>query len=183
MNENYNDCHHRKTTRTFLYTQKAKKIAELFYTQKARHFSKSYTIPVMFLYTKSHTLDVTGFSWNFWSWNYIQKSWHFSLREVFIYKKLETSQKAKQFAMRFYIPKSGTFALRNFTLNFWNLRRGGGHLQCTLRDIFIFWKTMNFALRWCIQRAWHYVLHFNIQKTIHFSLRFYIYNLSCSPDT
>ena len=40
MNDNYNDCHHRKTKRMFLYTQNRKKIAKRFYMQKARHFSK-----------------------------------------------------------------------------------------------------------------------------------------------
>ena len=61
MDENDDDCHHQKTTRTFIYT-KSKKIAKRFYIQKARHFSKSKTISVTFLYTKSDTLDVTGFS-------------------------------------------------------------------------------------------------------------------------
>ena len=42
---------------------------------------------------------------------------------------------------------------------------------------------MNFALRCYTQRASHYALHFNIQKTVHFSLRLYIYNLSYNPDT
>ena len=39
------------------------------------------------------------------------------LRDVFIYKKLDYSQKARQFAIRFYIQKSGTFALRDFSLD------------------------------------------------------------------
>ena len=34
---------------------------------------------------------------------------------------------------------------------------------------------MHFALRCDVQRASHYALHFNIQKTINFSLRVYIY--------
>ena len=48
----------------------------------------------------------------------IQKALHFALRDVFIHKKLDTSQKARQFAIRFYIQKSRTFALRDFSLNF-----------------------------------------------------------------
>ena len=47
------------------------------------------------------------------------------LLNVFIYKKFDTSQKARQFAIHFYIQKSGTFALRDFSLNVLNLRRGG----------------------------------------------------------
>ena len=51
---------------------------------------------------------------------YMQKSWQFSLRDVFIFKKLDSSEKAREFALRFYIQNSGHFALRNFSLNFWN---------------------------------------------------------------
>ena len=40
------------------------------------------------------------------------------LREVFICKNPDTSQKARQFALHFYIQKSGHFALRGFSLNF-----------------------------------------------------------------
>ena len=64
MNENYNDCHHRKTTRTFLYTQKKK------------------------------------------------------IRNVFIYKKSDTLQKARQFLLYFYIQKAIHFTPRDFSWNF-----------------------------------------------------------------
>ena len=71
----------------------------------------------------------------------MQKAWYFALRDVFVYKKLDTSQKARQFAIRFYIQKSGTFALRNFYWTFEICGAGGGHLlikkRCNLRDIFI----------------------------------------------
>ena len=60
MNENYDDCHHRKTTRTFLYTK-----------------SRKY-------------------------------------RVVFIYKKLDTYQKARLFPVRFYIQKGIHLTLRDF---------------------------------------------------------------------
>ena len=51
VNVNYNDYqyHQRKTTCTFIYTQKSNKIAKLLYIQKARHFSKSKKICVTFL--------------------------------------------------------------------------------------------------------------------------------------
>ena len=46
---------------------------------------------------------------------YIQKKRHFALLDVFIYKKPDTSQKARQlFALRFYIQKPGHFVLRDF---------------------------------------------------------------------
>ena len=38
MNENYDDSHQRKTTRTFIYI-KSKKIAKRFYIQKAIHLT------------------------------------------------------------------------------------------------------------------------------------------------
>ena len=37
--------------------------------------------------------------------SYIKKAWHFALRDVFIYKKTDTSKKARQFALRFFIYK------------------------------------------------------------------------------
>ena len=136
--------------RARLYTQKATKIAKLFYKQKTRHFSKSKTVSVTFLYTKINTLDVKGFYENDEVGIYIQKAWHFALCDVFIYKKLDTSQKARQFAIRFYIQKSGTFALRNFSLNFWHLRRGGGIYSFKKKVLcvtFLYWKKMHFSLR------------------------------------
>ena len=102
MDENYNNCHHQKTTHTFIYT-KSKKIC--------------YTL----LYKKSQTL----------------------------FKKLDAWQRARQFAIRFYIQKSGTFALRDFSLNFRHLRRGGGHLF--------------------IEKTMHFAWHFYIEKTMHFA--------------
>ena len=60
MNENYDDCHHRKTKRTYIHKK--------------------------------------------------QKQ----LRNVFIYKKIHTFQKARQFPLRFYIQKSIHLTLRNF---------------------------------------------------------------------
>ena len=75
----------------------------------------------------------------------MQKSWHFALRDVFIYKKLDTSQKGRQFAIRFYIQKSGTCALHDFSLNFWSLRRGW--------DIYEL-KKMYFAWHFYIEKQW-----------------------------
>ena len=85
--------------RARLYTQKTKKIAKRFYIQKARNFSKSKTLSVTFLHTKSQTLYVTQFHEIFEVGIYIQKASHFALRDVFMYKKLDTSQKTRQFAI------------------------------------------------------------------------------------
>ena len=129
--------------RARLYTQKAKKLRNVFYIQKVIH------------------LTLRDFYETFEVGIYIQKAWHFALGDVYIYKKLDTSQKARQFAEggeTFYIKKTMHFA--------WH---------------FYIEKTMHFALRCFIQKAWHYALHFNIQKIIHFSLRLYFYNLYTRP--
>ena len=65
MNENYDDCHHRKTTRTFISTKRKRK-----------------------------------------------------LRNVFIYKKPDTWQKARQFTLRFCMQKAIHLTLRDFHENF-----------------------------------------------------------------
>ena len=96
-------------------------------------------------------------------------------KNVFIYKKPETSQKVRQFLWRFYIQKFRHFALRNFSLNFWNWRRGGGHSymqkQCTLYHI-VYAKNNALCVTFLYTKAWYFALHFYLQKTMHFVLRF-----------
>ena len=75
MNENYDDCHDRKTTRTFIYT-----------------LICSTWVSVL---KKQHTLRSRIFNEIFEVGIYIQKVWHLALRDVFIYKKLDNSQKAR----------------------------------------------------------------------------------------
>ena len=85
MNENYNDCHHQKTTCTFLYTQKLK-IAKRFYIQKPYLFQKARQFPLCF---------------------YIQKRIYFTLRDffneflklVFLYKKHDNFAKYLAFCI------------------------------------------------------------------------------------
>ena len=48
MNENYNDCHHRKTTGTFLYTQKAKQLRNVYIYIKPDTFQKARQFPLCF---------------------------------------------------------------------------------------------------------------------------------------
>ena len=93
MNENYNDCHHRKTTRTYIY--KKQKVSKRFYIQNADTFQKARQFPLRFyIHKKPYTLHL-GFLMKF-------------IKLAFIYKKHGTSQKARQFAIRFYIQKTGT---------------------------------------------------------------------------
>ena len=64
----------------------------------------------MFYIQKAIHLTLRDFHEIFEVGIYIQKSLHFALLDVFISKKLDTSQKSRQFAIRFYIQKFGTFA-------------------------------------------------------------------------
>ena len=55
MNENYDDCHHRKITRKFIY-RKIKKTCQTFiYTKKPDIFQKARQFPLRF-YIKTHTV-------------------------------------------------------------------------------------------------------------------------------
>ena len=108
-----------------VYIQKAKKLLNIFIYKKPDTFQKARQFPLRFYIQKGIQLTLRDFHEIFEVGIYIQKAWHFALRHVFIYKNLDIPQKARKFAIRFYIQKSGTFALRDFSLNFWNLRRGG----------------------------------------------------------
>ena len=111
------------------------------YTKSQALCNKQDNFRSVFIYKKQDTLHCAILRGNFEVGIYIQNSWHFALRDVFIYKNPEISQEARQFALRSYIQKSGHFTLRNFSLIFLNWRRGGGIFalkkQCTLRHIFM----------------------------------------------
>ena len=49
-----------ESQRARLYTQKAKKLLNVFKYKKPDTFQKARQFPIRFLNTKSHTLDVTG---------------------------------------------------------------------------------------------------------------------------
>ena len=110
----------------FYMNKKQKHLRTAFYIQHPNTLQKSGQFALCFYIQNSWHFTLRDFSWNFWSWNLYTKSWHFALRDVFIYKKPDTSKKARQFVIRFYIKKSGHFALRNFSLNFWDWDRGEG---------------------------------------------------------
>ena len=74
------------------------------------------------------------------------------LGDVFILKKPDTSKKARQFALRFFIYKKLSTLLYAIFIEYLKLLGGG--------EPFYTQKTIQFAL------------HFYMQKTIHFPLRF-----------
>ena len=92
MNENYNDCHHWKTRRTFLYTQKAKTIAKLFLHKNPYTFQKARQFPLRFYINKNpYTLRYGIFYEIFEVGIYIEKTRHFAkiktICDTFLYTK------------------------------------------------------------------------------------------------
>ena len=140
MNENYDDCHHRKTTRTFIYTKSQKNCETFLYTKSRTLFKKLDNFRCV-LYTKSHTLDVTGFSWSFWSWHLYKKSMTLCVTWRFYIKKARHFVKSKTIGDTILYTKSRHFALRNFHWSF-EICGGEGHLFIK--------KTMHFA--------WHFYI-------------------------
>ena len=126
MNENYDDCHHRKTTRT--YTQRAKKNRNVFIYKKPDIFQKSRQFLLRFYIQKAIHLTLRDFHEIFEVGIYIKKAWHFALHEVFIYKKQDTSKKSKTICDTFFIYKNP--ALLRHAIFHWifEICGGGGHL-------------------------------------------------------
>ena len=139
MNENYEDCHHRKTTRSQIH-KKGKHSETFLYTKSQKLFKKLDNFRYVFVYKKPYTLRY-GIFMKFLKLAFLCKK-HDTLRYVKFY-----IQKARQFAKSntiwdtFLYTKIWHFCVAWFSLNFWNLRRGGGiyllEKQCTLREIFI----------------------------------------------
>ena len=71
------------------------------YTKSQTLHKKLDNYRCVFLYKKQYTLRCRVFHEIFEVCIYIQKAFHFGLRDVFIYKKLDTWQKLRQFAIRF----------------------------------------------------------------------------------
>ena len=104
--KNYNDCHHGKTTRMFLYKQKAKNCETILYTKIQTLFKKLDNPRCVFV-KKINTLYVMGFFMISLKLEFLYKI-HYTFRYVtFLYKNLDTCQKSRQFVIRFYIQKPG----------------------------------------------------------------------------
>ena len=126
-----------------VYIHKKQNNCETFLYTKSKTIFKKLDNSRYVLYSKIHTIDVTGFLWNFWSWNLYTKITTLCVTWRFYIQKARHFAKSKTICDTFLYTKSGTFALCNFSLNFWNLWRGGAfiHLKkCTLRENFILKK-------------------------------------------
>ena len=73
MNENYDDCHDRKTTRTFIYT-KTKKLPNIFIYKKPDTFQKAGQFPLRFYIQKAIHLTLRDFHEIFEVGIYTQKA-------------------------------------------------------------------------------------------------------------
>ena len=110
-------------------------------------YSENWAIMIILtVYTKSLTFLVM---WRF----YLQKVRHFA--------------KSKTICNTFLYTQIWHFCITQFFIEFVKFAEGGG-IYCFKNNVlsltFVYWKTMHFALRWHIQRAWHYALHFISQK-------------------
>ena len=74
MNENYDDCHHSKTTRTHIYTKSLKKLRNVFIHKEPDTFQKARQFPLHFYIQKSIHLTLRDFHEIFEVGIYIQKA-------------------------------------------------------------------------------------------------------------
>ena len=120
---------------TFLYIQKGKKMRNFF------RYKKQDNLRYDFIHKKHHTLRYAIFHENFEVGIFIQKTWHFALRDILIYKTPDNSKKSRQFALRFYT-KIVTLCVTRFFIKVLKLAEEGGGIlicpkKCTLSYIFI----------------------------------------------
>ena len=159
------------------YTKSKINCETFLYTKSQTIFKKLHNFRFVFISKKQYTLHYGIFHEIFEVGIYIQKSWHFALRDVFIYKKLDNLRYV-------FISKIRHFCVTRYFIEFLKFAEGGdiNALKKILCVKFLYWKTIYFALLFCIHRAWHFALHFNNQKTVHFSLSLYISNLYLSSN-
>ena len=74
MDENYDDCHYRKTTRTFMYTKSKKNWDNVFIYKRTDTFQKARQFPLYFYIQKTRNLTLRDFHEIFKVGIYIQKA-------------------------------------------------------------------------------------------------------------
>ena len=125
-----------------LNTQKEKNCETSLYI-KPDTFQKARQFPFRFIFKKQYTLRYGIFHEIFWSWHLYSKSMTLCVTWRFYIQNGRHFAKSKTIWDTFLYTKIWHLALRDFSLNFWNLRRGWDiyvlKKQCTLRDI-LYWK-------------------------------------------
>ena len=95
----------------------------IFIYKRQDTLQKSRQCPLCFIFKKVRYFTIRDFDGNFEVGDYIPKAWHFALRDVFILKKPDTSQKVRQFALRFNIQNPD---ILRYGISHWNFEIGGG---------------------------------------------------------
>ena len=109
----------------FIYPRNQKNRNVIIY-KKPTLFKKQDNFRYVFIYKKLVTLSYAIFHGNFEVGTYIQKSWHFALRDAFIYKD-QTLHK-KQYNLRHvFIYKNPDTLRYSIFMEFLKLAEGGGH--------------------------------------------------------
>ena len=100
--------------RAHFYIYKKQKNAKRLYkyTKSQTLCKKQDNLCYVFIH-KKQTLYVRQFFMKFLklAFKYMQKSLHFALHDVFMYKKIDTSKRARQSALRFLYTKSLTLCV------------------------------------------------------------------------
>ena len=143
MNENYNDCHQRKTTSTFLYT-KSKKLRNVFIYKKSDTFQKVRQFPLHFLYTKCKTIYVTRFSVKMLNLAFIYKKYDTLCYVTFLYTKGETHRKKQDNLRYLFNTKIQTLCVTQFLIEFLKLAEAGGYFYLKKKHFALhFYKQKN----------------------------------------
>ena len=143
MNEDYNDCHHRKATRTFLYTQKAKICETFLYSKSQTLFKKLDNSRNVFIDKKRYTLRY-GIFMKFLKFAFIFKK-HDTLRYVtYLYTKRQTLRKKQDNLRYVFIYKNPALGVTRFFIEFFEICGGGGTFMHSKNNAlcvtYLYWK-------------------------------------------
>ena len=129
INENYNDWHQKKTTCTFLYIHKEKKLLNVSYKKNQDTLQKARQFPLRFYDQKARQFSLRDFPWKRWSWHLYTKIITFCVTWRFYTKRQTLRKKQDNLSYVFIYKYPNILCSAIFHRNFWNWRRGG--------DIFI----------------------------------------------
>ena len=116
----------RQRARFYIYKKQNKNRNVYIYIQKTRHFAKIKTIFVAFLFTKSQTLDVTKCFMKIIKLAFIYKSMKFCVKRRLYKQMQDTSQKPRQFLLRFKYTKILIIFTTQFLMELLKLAEDGG---------------------------------------------------------
>ena len=123
--------------------KKQKKFRNVFIYKIPDTFQKAKQFSFRFCIKKAEHLTLRDFNEIFEVCIYIQKAWHLALGDVFEYKKQDTSEKAKQFAINFIYKNPGLLRYLIFDWIF-EICGGRGRFIYSQNNIlcvtFLYWK-------------------------------------------